>query len=65
MSASVEQQIDGADVASGAGTSGELVGHTLLLVQFVENEESRTYLDTKSPWEALETLCRLYENYCL
>ena len=65
MSAGVEQQIEGAAVASGEGGSGELVGHTLLLVQFVENEESRTYLDTKSPWEALETLCRLYENYCL
>ncbi len=64
MSAGVEQQIEGAVVASGEA-SGELVGHTLLLVQFVENEESRTYLDTKSPWEALETLCRLYENYCL
>ena len=63
MSAGVEQQIEG--VVSAEGTSGELVGHTLLLVQFVENEESRTYLDTKSPWEALETLCRLYENYCL
>ena len=64
MSEGVEQQIEGAGAASGEG-SGELVGHTLLLVQFVENEESRTYLDTKSPWEALETLCRLYENYCL
>ena len=65
MSASMEQQIERAVAASGEETSGELVGHTLLLVQFVENEESRTYLDTKSPWEALETLCRLYENYCL
>ena len=65
MSAGVEQQIEGEAVASGEGFSTDLVGHTLLLVQFVENEESRTYLDTKSPWEALETLCRLYENYCL
>ena len=34
-----------------------------MLVQFVENEESRTYIDTKTPYEAFETICRLYENY--
>ena len=64
MSEGIEQLL-----GEGAPNKGveqvELKGHTLLLVQFVENEESRTYLDTKTPYEALETLCRLYENYCL
>ena len=64
MSAGVEQQIEGAGSVE-QQQHVELTGHTLLLAQFVENEESRTYLDTKSPYEALETLCRLYENYCL
>ena len=43
----------------------EMNGHTLLLVQFVENEDSRTYMDSKSPYETLEMILRLYENYLL
>ncbi len=43
----------------------EMQGHTLMLVQFVQSEESRTYIDSKSPYETLETLLRIYENYAL
>ena len=43
----------------------EMSGHTLLLVQFIENEDSRTYMDSKSPYETLEMILRIYENYIL
>ncbi len=36
-----------------------------MLIQFIDNEESRTFVDAKSPYEALETICRMYENYAL
>ena len=36
-----------------------------MLVQFVASEDSRTYVDTSSPYQALETLLRLYENFAL
>lgn len=34
-----------------------------MLIQFVSNEETRTYIDSKSPFETLETIVRFYENY--
>ena len=40
-------------------------GHTILLVQFSSNEETRTYVDCKTPNEAFETFCRIYENFLL
>ena len=43
----------------------EMSGHTLLLVQFVENEDSRTYMDSKTPYETLEMILRIYENYVI
>lgn len=36
-----------------------------MLVQFSKNEETRTYIDAKSPYEVMETLCRIYENFLL
>ena len=42
-----------------------LNGHTVMLIQFSKNEETRTYIDSKTPNETLETLCRIYENFLL
>lgn len=42
-----------------------LNGHTIMLVQFSANEETRTYVDCKTPNDALETFCRVYENFLL
>ena len=36
-----------------------------MLVQFSSNEETRTYIDCKTPHEAMETFCRIYENFLL
>ncbi len=43
----------------------QLNGHTIMLVQFSSNEETRTYVDCKTPNDALETFCRIYENFLL
>lgn len=42
-----------------------LSGHSIMLVQFSKNEETRTYLDCQNPNEMLETFCRIYENFLL
>ena len=42
-----------------------LNGHTIMLIQFSSNEETRTYIDCQSPYEAMETFCRIYENFLL
>ncbi len=36
-----------------------------MLIQFSKNEETRTFLDCKTPNEVLETFCRIYENFLL
>lgn len=36
-----------------------------MLVQFSKSEETRTYLDCKTPNEMLETFCRIFENFLL
>ena len=41
----------------------QLNGHTIMLVQFSSNEETRTYLDCKNPDICFETFLRLYENF--
>ena len=40
-------------------------GHTIMLIQFSKNEETRFYLDSKTPGGSLESLCRIYENFLL
>jgi hypothetical protein len=35
------------------------------LIQFSANEETRTYVDCKDPTHAIETFCRIYENFLL
>ena len=40
-------------------------GHTIMLIQFSKNEETRFYLDSKTPHDSLESLCRIYENFLL
>ena len=40
-------------------------GHTLLIVQFSKNEETRFYLDSMTPHGCMEQLCRIYENFLL
>ena len=37
-------------------------GHTLLLVQFSERRESRTYLEYESVSSAMDGVCQLYEQ---
>ena len=54
----VEQAAEAEDVST-------LSGHTIMLVQFSSNEETRTYMDCRSPFEAMETFCRIYENFLL
>jgi hypothetical protein len=44
---------------------GELKEHTLLLIQFSANEETRTYVDCRDSTHALETFCRIYEDFLL
>jgi len=34
-------------------------------MQFSKSEETRTYIDCKTPNEMLETFCRIYENFLL
>jgi aminoglycoside phosphotransferase family enzyme len=36
-----------------------------MLIQFSSNEETRTYIDCQNPYEAMETFCRIYENFLL
>ena len=36
-----------------------------MLIQFSSNEETRTFLDCQSPSDAMETFCRIYENFLL
>ena len=43
----------------------QLTGHTLLLVQFSSNEETRTYLDCQSPDKAFESFMRIFENFLM
>ena len=43
----------------------QLNGHCLLLVQFSSNEETRTYMDCKSPDQAFESFMRIYESFLL
>ena len=71
-SASVPQNPPAASSSSNhAGLSGledeiaHLAGHTVMLVQFSSNEETRTYIDCESPMAAMETFCRIYENFLL
>ena len=40
-------------------------GHTIMLIQFSKNEETRFYLDSSTPSGSLESLCRIYENFLL
>ena len=40
-------------------------GHTIFLVQFSSNEESRTYMDCKSTDAAFETFLRIYESFLM
>ena len=40
-------------------------GHTIMLMQFSKNEETRFYLDSKNPHGCMESLCRIYENFLL
>ena len=42
-----------------------LNGHTLTLIQFSSNEETRTYIDSQTPYEAMETFLRIYENFLI
>lgn len=42
-----------------------LNGHTVMLVQFSSNEETRTFMDCRSPSDCMETLIRIYENFLL
>ena len=37
--------------------------HTILLIQFAENEESRTYIDCRTPEMAFESFLRMYETF--
>ena len=43
--------------ATGSGSS-----HTFVLVQFTEDENSRTYLDFDTIQEALDGLCQIFEQ---
>lgn len=43
----------------------QLSGHTIMLVQFSSNEETRTFIDCQNPYDAMETFCRIYENFLL
>ena len=54
----VEQAAEAEDVSS-------LSGQTIMLIQFSSNEETRSYMDCRSPYEAMETFCRIYENFLL
>lgn len=38
-------------------------GHTIMLVQFSSNEETRTFTDCKNPGDCMETLVRIFENF--
>lgn len=38
-------------------------GHTIMLIQFSSNEETRTYTDCRTPADAMETLVRIFENF--
>lgn len=40
-------------------------GHTVLLIQFSKNDETRFYLDSKNPQGCMESICRIYENFLL
>ena len=40
-------------------------GHTLMLMQFSKNEETRFYIDSRDPHGCMESLCRIYENFLL
>ena len=42
-----------------------LNGHSIMLVQFSKNEETRTYFDCKTPNDMMETFCRIFENFLL
>jgi hypothetical protein len=52
-------------VQSDSAGLGDLSGHTILLIQFSANEETRTYVDCRDSTHALETFCRIYENFVL
>ena len=54
----VEQAAQAEDISN-------MEAHTYMLVQFSSNEETRTYVDCKSPYDAMETFCRIYENFLL
>ena len=36
-----------------------------MLIQFSSNEETRTFIDCANPFDAMETFCRIYENFLL
>jgi len=36
-----------------------------MLIQFSSNEETRTFMDCRSPSDCMETLIRIYENFLL
>ncbi len=38
-------------------------GHTIMLIQFSSNEETRTYTDCRTPADSMETLVRIFENF--
>ena len=69
----VEKAVEAPAQESAAQTSyqaqlneiNQLNGHTLLLVQFSSNEETRTYMDCRSPDLAFESFMRIYENFLL
>ena len=69
MTATAQQQAaNAAGVQEPSGLEEDitrLAGHTIMLVQFSSNEETRTFIDCENPLSAMETFCRIYENFLL
>ena len=54
-----------AEQASEAEDIQVLSGHTILIVHFSSNEETRTWMDCKSPYDAMETFMRIYDSFII
>ena len=71
MTTAAQQQAPATNAGRATEPSGleediaRLSAHTILLVQFSSNEETRTFIDCQSPLDAMETFCRIYENFLL
>ena len=61
----IPQALQNEEADEGMEELASMNGHTIMLIQFSSNEETRTYIDCKSPYEAMETFCRIYENFLL